>query len=145
MKTSATCVLSATLLLSSCAHMKGIHHAEYTDKEKDATPTQGYPINDEPSTRYEDKKLEERELTAEIVSALGVENLATVIAFDFKGNPIAFDRNNDLSDLEVEYPVIASALLNAFGITVVSFKGSHCVDRIDTLGNARRICTPPHN
>ena len=145
MKITSFCVFSATLLLSSCAHIDGNYHAKYGEEKKDALHDNGGLVDYGPPTRYEEIKLEERELTAEIVSAIGVENLATVIAYDFLGNVIAFDRTNETINEETVYPKRTSQLAKPYTVTFIPYQGSHCVDRIDSLGNARTKCLPPHN
>ena len=144
MKISATCVLFSTLLLSSCAQFAGMNYDKHMDDGRDGPAGEGGAVDFGPVTAYENIELDERELTDEIVSVLGVENLATVIAYDFLGNAIAFDRVGKSYDGVAKYPVDASQLARPYTVTLIPFEGSHCIDRIDSLGRARRICTPPH-
>ena len=142
-KFSSIYLLSAVMVLSSCASVQNLRSSDdalYSEKHDNDSGSShadyGAP------TRQEDMKVEQRELTPDIVSALNVPDAVSVLAFDLNGNPIQFTiRNDKLTTQNIVYPLETSQIGNVYTTTYVWFEGSHCVDIADILGNRMRICS----
>jgi hypothetical protein len=82
---------------------------------------------------------EHRELNDEIRKVLGVGEAALVVAFDYDGKVFLYDADAK----EVRLPITATEINNLYSLTVLTYKGSHCVIKTDTLGYQRQFCAPP--
>lgn len=143
MKFSFISVVSAAVVLSSCASIQNPHsNDDVVHGEKyDNTDGSNHPDYGEP-TRHADMRVEERELTSEIALALDVPDAVSVLAFDLNGNPIRFtSQKPGLSNTDIVYPFKASRIGNVYTTTYVWFDGSHCVVITDNWGDSFRICS----
>lgn len=78
-------------------------------------------------------------ITPELQKAIGVDNIAFVVAVDFNGNPTVLENGDGTKDdLESSFP--CKELVNVYTATFVAVANSHCVCYIDSTGRRRCVC-----
>jgi hypothetical protein len=76
-------------------------------------------------------------LTGKIREVL--QQAAVVVVTDFQGNVTVFESDGTR---DATYPFASNKVGKPYVFTLQAFEGSDCIDYIDSLGYARRVCRP---